>query len=99
MHSFTVGFEPSQQGLLAVGIVHSGMIVSLHRSFISSYFMYDIGRLFFELIVTQKKLYGSSIIIAYGLNQTITLPKHSCCEFIKKMIGPHRSIGQRSGKS
>jgi len=29
MHSLAIGFGPSQQGLLVVGIVYSGMMVSL----------------------------------------------------------------------
>jgi hypothetical protein len=56
MHSFTMGFGPSQQGLLALGIIHGGMTVSLHQSFISFYFMYNIDSLFVLINCYQKNV-------------------------------------------
>jgi hypothetical protein len=73
VHSFTMGFGPFQQGLLVVNIVHSGMTVSLHRSFISFYFMYDIDSLFVLVNFHQKFFVWFICYHSYGLNQTITL--------------------------
>jgi hypothetical protein len=68
-----VGFETSQQTLLVMDDIYSGMTMGFSRSFLSSPYMYAIFGSFFVVDCCQIFFYISFVVIACNLDQIIKL--------------------------